>query len=292
MAILNARSDPAPSRIAYRLYRWWLTPFVRLFVLLGLPLLALAAATWWTMTRTPFLEVAHAYAVDVRRTIEERPEFMVKVMAIDGGSDELGDDIREILPLDFPVSSFDLELHDIRERVEELDAVASASVRVRSGGILQVDIVERVPAVVWRGPQGLELLDAEGHRVAPLARRSSRPDLPLFVGEGAETALQEGLRLLAEAEPLRGRLRGFVRVGARRWDVILDRGQRIQLPETGAEIALKQIIALHEVHDLLARDVVTVDYRNPSRPTLRTSEETLNYMRSIKALGAGVDANE
>ena len=54
------------------------------------------------------------FGQDVRRTLQERPEFMVEMMAIDGASQEVSDDIREILPLDFPISSFDLNLEDMR----------------------------------------------------------------------------------------------------------------------------------------------------------------------------------
>ena len=232
------------------------------------------------------------YAADLRRTIEERPEFTVKLMAIDGAAEEVAEDIREILPIDFPVSSFDLELEELRARIEELDAVARVSVRIRTGGILQIDVVERMPAVVWRGPQGIELLDAEGRRVASLDRRAARPDLPLVAGEGADLAVPEALRLVAIAGPFGQRLRGLLRVGERRWDLILDREQRIMLPETGAQLALEHVVGLDQVHDLFARDIRVVDYRNPARPTLRSTTGAMKYLRQISALSGGAAKNE
>ncbi len=283
---------PAPLRAAYRLQRLWLTPLVRIFTLAGVPLLIIASAGVWVVQQTQIVPATRAYLAELRRTIEERPEFVVKLMAIDGGADEVAEDIREILPIDFPVSSFDLDLEELRARIEELDAVASVSARIRTGGILQIDIVERVPAVVWRGPQGIELLDAEGHRVASLERRARRPDLPLIAGEGAENAVPEGLRLIALAEPIGQRLRGLMRVGERRWDLILNRDLRIMLPEDGAALALQQIIALDQVNALLARDISVVDFRNPSRPTLRSTKDTLDYPRQISALGGGAANNE
>ena len=283
---------PAPSRTAYRLQRLWLTPIVRVFMLAGLPLLIIASAGIWVVQQTQIVPATRAYMAELRRTIEERPEFMVKLMAIDGGADEVAEDIREILPIDFPVSSFDLDLEELRARIEELDAVASVSARIRTGGILQIDIVERIPAVVWRGPQGIELLDAEGHRVASLERRARRPDLPLIAGEGAESAVPEGLRLIALAAPFGQRLRGLMRVGERRWDLILNRDLRIMLPETGAALALEQIVALDQVHNLLARDVSVVDFRIPNRPTLRGTKDTMDYLRQISALGGGAATNE
>jgi cell division protein FtsQ len=288
----HAPRDPAPSRFGYRLHRLWLTPAVRRAVLFGTPLLALAVAANVVVTRTGLVENVRASAAEMRRMIEERPEFTVRLMAIDGAAPELADDIRTILPLDFPMTSFDLDLGRIRKRVEALDAVKSASVYVRSGGILQIDVVQREAALVWRGPQGLELLDATGHRVAGLDARTDREDLPLIAGEAAEKAVPEALRLFADAGPLGRRIRGLERVGERRWDMILDRGQRIALPETDADLALERVLAMDKAYNLFARDVVLVDMRILARPTIRSSQSSIDYLRKMSSLKAGVHLNE
>jgi cell division protein FtsQ len=158
---------------------------------------------------------------------------------------------------------------------------------VRSGGVLQVDVEERMPAVVWRAPAGLELLDAEGRRVVALAARTDRPDLPLIAGTGADRVVPEALRLVAAAEPVKDRLRGFLRVGERRWDVVLDRNQRILLPETGAVEALEQVLALDEAQDLLARNLIVVDMRLPHRPTLRLAPHAVEELRRVRAPASG-----
>ncbi len=269
MRPLSRFRDPAPSRWAYRKQRLMLTPAFRLFLRAGLPASVVFLAVAIYLADGDRREALVEGAADMRRQIEQRPEFQVRLMAIDGASPEIDEDLREILPLDFPVSSFDLDLEGIRKRAEELDAVASASVRIRSGGVLQLDVVEREPAVVWRGRRGLELLDGEGHRVAALEHRTDRRELPLLAGDGAEDAVPEALELLSVAGLIEPRIRGVLRVGARRWDIVLDRDQRILLPETGAVEALERVIAMDEVQDLLDRDVTVIDMRNPKRPTLR-----------------------
>ena len=64
-------------------------------------------------------------------------------------------------------------------------------------------------------------------------------------------------------------------MGERRWDLVLDRDQRILLPDHGALGALERVMALDATQQLLARDVRVVDMRNPSRPILRLSAEAL-----------------
>ncbi len=281
------RRDPAPSRIAYRLQRLWLTPLFRLLVRAGLPLVLVAGVASWYLAQPENREALMAQVAELRRSIEERPEFMVRLMVIEGASDSVADDIREILPVDFPISSFDLDLQAMRERIEELDAVARADLRIRSGGVLEIRIVERQPAAVWRVHGDLELLDAEGRRVAVLDSRLERPDLPLLVGVGAERAVPEALALLEAAAPVRERIRGLVRVGERRWDLVLDRDQRIMLPEREPVQALLQVMALNEAQELLARDITVVDMRIPTRPTLRLSETAIEELRTLRRVKTG-----
>jgi cell division protein FtsQ len=144
-----------------------------------------------------------------------------------------------------------------------------------------VTVTERRPAVLWRTAQGLEMLDATGHRVATLLDRSKRADLPVIAGEGASLNVPEALAILAAAQPVLPRVRGLVRVGERRWDMVLDRGQVIRLPETGAVEAVERTMAIDAAEEMLARDVAVVDLRNPERPTLQLGAGALAAMTTM-----------
>ncbi len=273
--------DPAPSRLTYRLQRLWLTPTFRFGLRFGLPVLLLAGAIGWYLSDTARVEALRLSFVELRDQIEHRPEFMVKLMRIDNVSDEVAEDIREVTSIDFPVSSFDLDLKEMRKRIEGLDAVARAELVIRPGGILDVTVVERKPAIVWRSRDSLELLDASGHRVSSLDSRLARSDLYLIAGEGADRAVPEAMAIFRAAKPIVGRIRGLLRIGERRWDVILDRGQKIMLPEKGAVEALQQVLVMDENSRLLSRDVSVVDVRNPARPTLRLVGDALKNLEKI-----------
>lgn len=280
------RPDYAPSRLKYRLERWMLTPSVRFFLRYGLPVVVTVGlgAAWFSAKDNR--DAFHLMVSDVRTAIESRPDFQVGLMAVDGAGQGVAEEIRAVLSVDFPVSSFDLDLAEMQGKVAGLDAVRSASLRIE-GNILQVDVVERVPAVLWRHEAGLDLLDEQGVRVGPAASRMDFAELPVLAGEGAEQAVPEALELFRRTGPLTGRLRGFERMGARRWDVVLDRGQRILLPPTGAVQALERVIAMDQAVDMLARDLVAVDLRLPGRPTVRVTDHAVQEFWRIKAIEAG-----
>ena len=273
------RRDPAPSRLAYRLNRMMLRPIMRRLIHIGIPafLAALVAGIWLSdETRRAHLTGGIDGIVD---KVQHREAFMVKMMTIEGASPVVDKGLRAMLPVELPASSFDIDLDTLRERVLKLDAVEAVDLRIKPGGILSAVVTERVPVVMWRHARGIELLDKTGHRVASATSREVRGDLPIIAGEGADRAAAEALALIDAAGPILPRLRGLERVGERRWDVVLDRGQRIKLPADGALQALERAIALDRAQDMLARDIAVVDLRHAARPVVRLGLEAQNAIR-------------
>lgn len=278
------RRDPAPSKWDYRLQRLMLTPYVRGFLVRGLPtLVVLGAAALW-LAQEQNRQAVIGQLSHLRQEFEARPEFRVSLARVEGASDDLAEAVRAKLALPLPMSSFDIDLDAARGRIEALDAVKQADLRVRSGGVLQVVITERVPVAVWRTDDGLTLVDDTGHRVAGLLARADRADLPLIAGEGADAVTPEALDLIAAAGPLAPRIRGLVRVGERRWDLILDRDQRVLLPAMNPVQALERLLALDHAQDLMNRDILAVDLRSDHRPTLRLSPHALAEIRRAQGL--------
>lgn len=277
------RRDPAPSRISYKIQRLMLRSGFKQFLRAGLPVFLITATIGTVLADAGRREAIELKIAEIRRSIEERPEFMVKLMAVDGASDAVATEIRAGLPLAFPMTAFDLDLEEMRAAIAEMDVVDNVDVIVRSG-VLQINVTERTPAVVWRSYQEIVLLDADGHRVTPIMSRADYPDLPLIAGQGADKHIDQALDILAAAGPMAGRVRGIERMGERRWDLVMDRSQRILLPEQKPIAALERVIALSKAQDLLARDLTIIDMRNGHRPTIRIADSALEELRRIRAL--------
>lgn len=263
------KPDPAPTRIAYRLDRMRLTPAYRLVTRRLLPAAVILGALGGWAAVEDNREAARLLVADLRAKIEERPEFQVKLMAIDGASERLAERIRQQVGVTFPASSLELDFAAMEAQIEALHPVADADLRLRKGGLLQVDVVQRQPALLWRGDGALLLLDRDGVVAGVAEARHLYPDLPVIAGEGARNAASEAVALFAVMGPLQPRLRGLERMGERRWDVVLDQDQRILLPEDGARRVLERAVAMIEAERVLAPAVAALDLRLPRRPTLR-----------------------
>jgi cell division protein FtsQ len=287
MRPVSPRVDPSPSRLRYRLERLRLTPAWRRFMRLGLPVLIVAGlAAGYLHDAGRRADIADRIA-GIRRQIETRPEFMVHLLQIDGASAGAQEDIHEIFPYDLPASSFDLDMPAIREMIEGLPSVARAELRIRQGGVLQIAVTERVPVALWRTRHGLEVLDISGAAIATVEDRAAHPDLPMLSGAGADGAVAQALDVLATAALLNRPLRGLVRMGERRWDVVLGDGRRVNLPETAPVRAMERVIVLDRAGDLLERDLLSIDMRLGARPTVRMSQHaTDEWWRITRAPGA------
>lgn len=284
--------DPAPSIWSYRAQRLWLTPHFRRLVRVWLPCFVVALGLGIYFSQSDNRAAFGESWQELRNGIENRPEFRITVLGIEGASDAVMAEIRTALAIDLPVSSFDLDLDALRTRIEALPAVARAELRIQSGGYLAVRVSERVPALIWQTREGPVLIDAEGHYVAALADRVLDAPLPVIGGDGADRVADQALALHAAAQPLAERLLGLAWVGERRWDVVLVDGRRILLPETGAVQALDRALALHDATDILDRDVVRIDLRHPDRLTVQTTPAAIEEMNKPPALNGAPPTGE
>lgn len=277
------RKDPAPSRLRYRLTRFWLRPSYRRAVNFGLPLAAGVLASWTLASELDLKNRAIAAFAGAREAVIDRPQFLITRIDIPDVSSDLAEQIRETSLVTLPVNSLEVNVAAVRDRVESLAAVERARVRAVAGGVLEIRAIERIPVAIWRGPDGLQLVDQNGVRVAEIDSRLRRADLPLIAGAGAEGHVSEALSLLAEARPIAARIRGLVRVGERRWDMVLDRDQAIRLPEGDPMGALRRVLGLEAADQALERDISVIDLRDPERPMLRLTEEALAELARVKA---------
>ena len=125
----------------------------------------------------------------------------------------------------------------------------------------------------------LMVIEPDPVAVADLAARALESPLPLIGGDGADHVVDEALAIHAAAAPLADRLLGLVRIGERRWDVVLQDGRRILLPEQGAVQALDRALGLHDATDILNRDVVRLDLRDAERVSVTLSPAAMEALR-------------
>jgi len=162
-------------------------------------------------------------------------------------------------------------LEDTRARIETLTWVQNARVERRLPDTIVVSLTERRPFAIWQHQGKFRLVDRLGQVVDQDLAEAK--ELPLIVGAGAPAVAAPLLDLLGKHPALLARLVAAVRVGERRWNLRLNSGTDIMLPEGAAEAAITRLMSLHQDQALLDRPLRSVDMRLPDRLVVRPLNE-------------------
>ena len=165
-----------------------------------------------------------------------------------------------------PILSVDLDA--AKARIETVPWVRNASIERLLPDTLYIRLSERAPLALWQHGGKFDLVDQDGNVIAN-ADIGGYPFLPQVVGDGAPAATPNLLSLLASEPALQAHVIASVRVGGRRWDIHLDNGIVVALPENNAASAWHRLAALDRSDDLLERAVQVIDMRLPDRVVLR-----------------------
>lgn len=167
-------------------------------------------------------------------------------------------------------------LEAARARIEALAWVQSATVERRLPGTIVVTLRERLPYAVWQTKGKFVLIDRKGGVVAeqdPVKDPTAFATLPLVVGDGAPEAAAALLDLLATQPGLKARVVASVRVGERRWNLRLNNGADVLLPEGNEAVAMAKLMELQASQQLLDRPLQVVDMRLGDRLVVRPAPD-------------------
>jgi cell division protein FtsQ len=157
-----------------------------------------------------------------------------------------------------PLIGFDAK--KARTKLQELDWVETATVIRTFPNKLQITISEREPFVVWQHDGQLQVVDQNGK---PMSGTSvSTGNLLLHVvGPGANTEAANLVNQMEATPGLFQDVKAAVRVGDRRWDLFMNTGLIISLPENNTVAALKLAETAFLSSDVKSLPLSKLDYR-------------------------------
>jgi cell division protein FtsQ len=165
-----------------------------------------------------------------------------------------------------------------KERLETLAWVERASVARMLPDAVQVRLLERQPLALWQRAGRFEVIDRTGAVIE--GALSDHPEdyrnLRVLVGDAAPQDAATLFALLSTEPALSARVVAATRVGGRRWNVHLDNGIEVWLPERDAPGAWRVLADEARADALLERAVTVIDLRFlPERLRLRLDPAAL-----------------
>ena len=169
-----------------------------------------------------------------------------------------------------PILAFDP--YAAQARLERLPWIRSATVERRLPAAIHVRLIERQPLALWQHRGRITLIDRRGEVISG-AEPKAFTRLLLVVGADAPDHTLGLLAMLNSEPALRARVSAAVRVRGRRWNLRLDDGIDVRLPEQDPAAAWAELARAQREHGVLGRDVAIIDLRLPDRLVVRTTSE-------------------
>ena len=173
-------------------------------------------------------------------------------------------DITAALGVKAGQSIFGINLRQARARLMTLPWVADADIRRRYPDDLTVKITERVPYARWQTPNGDLLVERQG-RVITSDGSAKFAGLPVLLGDGAPEHALGFIEAVGRHRAIVKRVKAYQYQSGRRWNLILDNGVIVKLPETGWDAQIKELDRLIVDDGILETNIREIDLR-PTSP--------------------------
>jgi cell division protein FtsQ len=239
---------------------------------IALTVMMLAGSTGLGIVKGGHLDEFTAAVSDARNALANSAGFRITTVAINGRKHLSQDEVLAIGGVSGRSSLLFLDAATVRDRLKANPWIADATILKLYPGRLQIDIVERTAFALWQQDGRLSVISEDGAVLEPYVSRRF-VTLPLVVGKGAEVRARDFLALLDRYPQVRSVTKAAIFVGERRWNLRLNDGLDIRLPENDVGNALATLSKLDKEDRLFSRDIVAIDMRLPDRLTVQLSED-------------------
>ncbi len=236
------------------------------FVFLGL----VGAAGWVLGGHHDAMKSSHGSMRDITA---RSAGFPIRTVDVTGVKELTKEEILTASGLTPSASLLFVDVAQTRANVKALPLVAEATVRKLYPDRVNISIIEREPFALWQLEGNVSVVSADGTVIDNLSD-TRYLKLPHVVGPGARLRVREYAGILDQVPELRSQIRAGVLVSERRWTLKLANGVDVKLPEENPVTALQKLAKLDRESQVLSKDIISVDLRNPGRVAFRLSEES------------------
>lgn len=160
---------------------------------------------------------------------------------------------------------------DVKNKLEKISWIKSVSVQRKLPDTFNVRVTERIPIAILQSKYKLYLLDIDGKKLEHDGI-GNFDNLPIVVGEGAEEAAGYLLFILNKFPKIRNQLVVAVFVGKRRWNIRINKGIIVKLPEKNLSHAMSVLDEISDDEGFFNENIEEIDLRMLDRVILRIKD--------------------
>ena len=262
-------TDPAPSKLSYRVNRLFYKLWFKL--LLSFFLLVLSG-----FVVKKFLYQNIDLSAEIRFLREQGSalykdltELSINRIVVKGAQESLKKEIIMLIE-DAAKEEFSaLKAKPLREKIQEIKKVEKAVVKFSTDGLVIVEVVERKEVAVFLNDSLYEVLDRNGVVLSTNSDYEGLSTYPLLVGKSGSKNIPDLLSLAKEIGPYNSEVMYYEWVGERRWDIHMKNNLVFKLPENNLSRGVELMrFFLNGINKYL-KPIVSVDLRNLDKPIIK-----------------------
>ncbi len=196
--------------------------------------------------------------------------FRVENVLVEGRQNTNREALKYLVSIEKGQSIFEPDLSNLKEKVEQLNWVKSATVERHLPDTIEVRITERQPLALWQHRGKLSVIDTEGVVLSDQNLSRFRK-LLILVGEDAPTHAADLVAMISAEPNLAARVESAKWIGGRRWDLYLKNGVSVKLPEDDLGQAVRRLADAQGTAGLMDRKIESIDLRDPLRIVVQTA---------------------
>jgi cell division protein FtsQ len=154
---------------------------------------------------------------------------------------------------------FSINPAEVKQAIESDSWIKAAIVYRKLPNTLQIKVLERTPIALWQYNKRVFLIDEDGYTMNGDVETFDH--LPYFIGEGANVYAASLIKILSQKPSLLHDTSYIIRLGNRRWDLILKNDILVKMPEDNFDKALEYLNNKY-TQGVLTDNIKTLDLRD------------------------------
>ena len=262
-------SDPAPSKLSYRVNRLFYRLWFKLLLISSLLVLCGFLVNKFLYKNIDLSAEIRFLSEKGSELYKDLTKLSINQIVVKGAQGSLK---KEIIMLIENVATEEfsaLKARSLREKIRKINKVKKAFVKFSSDGLVIVNVVERKEAAVFLNNSLYEVLDSNGVILSVNNDYEGLSKFPLIVGKSGSKNIIGLLSLANEIGSFNPEVLYYEWVGERRWDIHMKNNLVFKLPENNLSkgVELMRIILNETNHHL--NPIVSVDLRNLDKPIIK-----------------------
>ncbi len=202
------------------------------------------------------------------------PGFVIKKIEFDGNEKVPEALLYKASGLRYKANIFRVSVEEVKRKLEQIAWVRSVEVRRKLPDRFYIRVIEREPIAILQSKYKLHLLDKYG-TILEHDGIGNFGSLPILVGEGCANSAQHLLFVLNQFPKIRRQLVCATFIGKRRWDIKINRGLTVKLPERHLKYAFSILEEISDDNGFFKNDIQEIDLRMLDRVIVKKKDSGL-----------------